>query len=136
MAESRRASSARPSTARNRAGRRPLLPHPPRHDPPPRLPHDETPDLQPAVPAAAAPPAGPARPVTADPPRPARPPLAPAPPRTRRELTVLAVLVLGLALNALVLLRHTALSRADVLLGAAVLLSGVALLVLMEVYRR
>jgi len=49
---------------------------------------------------------------------------------------VLAVLLLGLALNALVLLRHAALSRADVMLGATVLLAGVALLVLMEVYRR
>ncbi len=49
---------------------------------------------------------------------------------------MLAVLVLGLALNALVLLRHAALSRADVLLGATVLLAGVALLALMEVYRR
>jgi hypothetical protein len=46
------------------------------------------------------------------------------------------VLVPGLALNALVLLRNTALSRADVLLGATVLLAGVALLALMEVYRR
>jgi hypothetical protein len=48
----------------------------------------------------------------------------------------MAVLVLGLTLNALVLLRHTALSRADVLLGATVLVAGVTLLVMMEVYRR
>jgi hypothetical protein len=46
------------------------------------------------------------------------------------------MLVAGLVLNALVLLRHAALSRADVLLGATVLLAGLALLVLMEVYRR
>lgn len=49
---------------------------------------------------------------------------------------MLAVLVLGLALNALALLRHAALSRADVLLGATVLLAGLTLLVLMEVCRR
>ena len=49
---------------------------------------------------------------------------------------MLAVLLLGLALNVIVLLRHAALSRADVMLGATVLLAGVALLVLMEVYRR
>jgi hypothetical protein len=69
------------------------------------------------------------------PPAPRRP-LAPAPPRTRREGAALAVLVLGLVLNALVLLRNVALTRADVLLGATVLLAGVALVLLMEVYRR
>jgi hypothetical protein len=58
------------------------------------------------------------------------------PPRTGTERLVLAVLVLGLALNALALLRHAALSRADVLLGTTVLLAGISLLVLMEVYRR
>jgi hypothetical protein len=52
------------------------------------------------------------------------------------EPAVLAVLVLGLALNALALLRHQALSRADVLLGAIVMIAGLALLVLMEIYRR
>ena len=46
------------------------------------------------------------------------------------------MLVLGLALNALVLIRHVALSRADVLLGTTVEAAGVALLALMEVYRR
>ena len=61
---------------------------------------------------------------------------APAPPRTGTELLVLAVLVLGLALNALALLRHAALSRADVLLGATVLLAGVTLLVVVGMYRR
>jgi hypothetical protein len=64
-------------------------------------------------------------------------PIAAAPPpRTRTERIVLAVLVLGLALNALALLRNAALTRADMLLGAAVLLAGISLLVLMEVYRR
>jgi len=46
------------------------------------------------------------------------------------------VLVLGLVLNALALLRNAALTRADMLLGAAVLLAGISLLVLMEAYRR
>lgn len=58
------------------------------------------------------------------------------PPRTGAEILVLAVLVVGLALNALGLLRHAALSRADVLLGTTVLLAGVILLVVMEVCRR
>jgi hypothetical protein len=49
---------------------------------------------------------------------------------------VLPLLLLGLALNALALLRHAALSTADEWLGATVLLAGVALLGLMEVYRR
>ncbi len=57
-------------------------------------------------------------------------------PTPGRSGGVLAVLVLGLALNAVVLLRHAALSRSDVLLGATVLLAGAALVVLMEVYRR
>jgi hypothetical protein len=60
----------------------------------------------------------------------------PSPARHRTELPVLTVLVLGLALNALALLRHAALSRADVLLGATVLLAGVTLLVVVGVYRR
>jgi hypothetical protein len=72
----------------------------------------------------------PVHPAEAPPPPPA------VPPRTGPERAVLAVLLLGLALNALVLLRHAALSRADELLGATVLLAGVALLVLMEMYRR
>jgi hypothetical protein len=74
----------------------------------------------------------------APPPRPVLQPYrpTPVPPRTGPERLVLAVLLPGLALNALVLLRHAALSRADVMLGATVLLAGVALLVLMEVYRR
>ncbi|HET9209294.1 MAG TPA: hypothetical protein VFR03_02785 [Thermoanaerobaculia bacterium] len=93
-----------------------------------RVPSEEILNLQPAE----------RREEPAPPPRPAlqsaRP--APVPPRTGTERLVLAVLVLGLALNALVLIRHAALSRADVLLGTTVLLAGSALLVLMEVYRR
>jgi hypothetical protein len=91
------------------------------------VPPDATIDPRPAVREKTAPPPGPVL-------QPDRP--APVPPRTGPERLVLAVLLLGLALNALVLLRHAALSRADVMLGATVLLAGVALLVLMEVYRR
>ncbi|HEY0510910.1 MAG TPA: hypothetical protein VGH73_03340 [Thermoanaerobaculia bacterium] len=50
--------------------------------------------------------------------------------------TALAVLLLGLVLNAIALLRGAALSRSDLLLGGTVLLAGVTLLVLMKVYRR
>lgn len=95
-----------------------------------RLPSEETLGPRPPVQEEPAP-AIPVRPAAAPPPRP-----APVPSRTPAERMVLAVLVLGLALNAVVLLRHAALSRADVLLGATVLLAGVALLVLMEIYRR
>jgi hypothetical protein len=123
MAETRRISSARPSTARRRTGPRPALPHPPRPHPPLRAPSEETIESQPA-----------AREEKPAPPAPAR--TAEAPPRTGPERAVLAVLLLGLALNALVLLRHAALSPADKLLGATVLLAGVTLLVLMEMYRR
>src|SRR3954468_4194032 len=112
MAETRRVSSARPSpAARRRTGSRPA--QKPASPVPVRL--------------VAAPSSKPAR-------RSGRP--APAPPRTGTELLVMTVLVLGLALNALALLRHAALSGADMLLGATVLLAGVTLLVLMEVYRR
>jgi hypothetical protein len=48
----------------------------------------------------------------------------------------LGVLLLGLALNALALLRGAKLSPSDLLLGGTVLLAGVTLLVLMEAYRR
>lgn len=127
MAETRRVSSARPSPARHRPGARPVLPHPPRHNPSPRVPSEDP--LEPRPPVRAEEPTPP-EPV----PRPSRP--APVPPRTGAEQLVLAVLVLGLILNAIALLRHAALSRADLLLGTTVLLAGVALLVLMEVYRR
>ncbi|HEX4496067.1 MAG TPA: hypothetical protein VIE43_10410 [Thermoanaerobaculia bacterium] len=137
MAETRRVSSASPTV--RRASARPRLPHPPRLAPSPRRLVDDTDDLRPP---------GPREDVEILP----QPPREPAPPpavvelprivaarpprRTRTERMVLAMLVLGLVLNAIVLLRHAALSRADVLLGATVLCAGLALLVLMEVYRR
>jgi hypothetical protein len=49
---------------------------------------------------------------------------------------LLTVLLFGLGLNATVLLLNVALTRADVLLGATVLLAGVVLLALMEICRR
>jgi len=144
MAETRRvssASSAPPSTARPRSGPRPRLPHPPRYNASPWVPVDETRDPQPPA-------AGPALsrrvvPVhesTTEPgfraarPRPAR--RAVPPPRSRTERIALGVLLLGLALNALALLRAAKLSPSDLLLGGTVLLAGVTLLVLMETYRR
>ena len=48
----------------------------------------------------------------------------------------MTVLVLGLGLNAAVLLFDPALTRADVLLGSTVLLAGVALLTFLEICRR
>jgi hypothetical protein len=52
------------------------------------------------------------------------------------EWALLTALLLGLALNAAVLLLNPALTRADVLLGATVLLAGVVLLALMAICRR
>ncbi len=123
MAETRRVSPAGSHPAPRRAAPRPRLPHPASRKAPSRPAFDGTQDLRPPVRAEeSAPPV--ARPVAAP------------PPRTRTERTVLTVLVLGLALNALALLRNAALTRADMLLGATVLLAGLSLLVLMEVYRR
>jgi hypothetical protein len=129
MAETRRISSATPPAAPRRGAPRPRLPHPPSHNAPLRLPLDETHNLRPPVRDEETPPPTPR-------PRAASPIPSAAPPRTRTERAILAVLVLGLALNAFALLRNAALSRADVLLGATVLFSGGALLVLMEIYRR
>jgi hypothetical protein len=56
--------------------------------------------------------------------------------RTPGEWALLTVLLFGLGLNAAVLLLNVALTRADVLLGATVLLAGVVLLALMEICRR
>ena len=57
-------------------------------------------------------------------------------PRTPAEWALLTVLLFGLGLNAAVLLLNVALTQADVLLGATVLLAGVVLLALMEICRR
>jgi len=56
--------------------------------------------------------------------------------RTPGEWTLIAVLLGGLALNAVALVTSGALSGSDRLLGSAVFLGGVALLVLIEICRR
>jgi len=134
MAETIRVSSASTTSARRRSGPRPRLPHP-RHD----TPCDET-AREPLGPVAGVP--------LTPPPReeieillPTEPHALPRPsrravPRTRTERAVLTVLLPGLVLNALALRPGAGLSRSDVLLGGTVLLAGVTLLVLMEVYRR
>lgn len=136
MAETRRVSSA-PSQPRRAA--RPRLPHPPRVLPTPRLRVDETPGPRLPERQEEAEPPTPRQPAPEPAPAAVRPPRFAAlrpPRRTPAERVVLTVLVLGLLLNALALLRHAALSRADILLGTTVLLAGLALLVLIEVYRR
>jgi hypothetical protein len=138
MAETRRVSSFLLSPSR------PRLPHPPRYNAPLRIPLDETQNLRPPVQEEETP-----RPVTPSPlEEAAQVPLeernaggarraaAPRfPPRTRTEWLLMAVLLLGLGLNAAVLLTNPALARSDRLLGATVLLAGIALLVLMELCR-
>jgi hypothetical protein len=57
------------------------------------------------------------------------------PPRTRGEWLLMTILLLGLALNGAVLLVQPGLTRADVVLGATVLVAGIVLLVLMELCR-
>ena len=121
MAETRRVSPAVPYPASRRAAPRPRLPHPASRKAPSRPSFDATQDLRPPV---------------REEESASSPIVAAPPPRTRTERTVLAVLVLGLVLNALALLRNAALTRADMLLGATVLLAGISLLVLMEAYRR
>jgi hypothetical protein len=58
------------------------------------------------------------------------------PSRSPGEWRLMAVLLLGLALNASSVLPNAALSRSDRLLGSAVFLAGVVLLVLIEIGRR
>ena len=133
MAEPHRASSVPDSVTRPRRARRPAP-----AAAPPRL--DATQDLGP--PARAAQPADP-------------PPAAESetawsvwarrsgriwrfafPSRSPGEWLLMAVLLLGLALNASSVLPNAALSRSDRLLGSAVFLAGLALLVLIEIGRR
>ena len=120
MAETRRVSPAAPYPASRRAAPRPRLPHPASRKAPLRPSFDATQAPRPPVHEEESAPS----------------PTVAAPPRTRTERTVLIMLVLGLVLNALALLRNAALTRADMLLGVTVLLAGISLLVLMEIYRR
>jgi hypothetical protein len=145
MAEIQQVSSPSLAPARRQGNPRPRLPHPPRYNAPLRLPLDETQDLRPPLREEEA-----SRPVAPQPAegwerepaveeRPggrARPAPAPRfPPRTRTEWLLMATLLLGLTLNAAVLLMHPRLTSADILLGATVLVAGIVLLVLMELCR-
>lgn len=138
MAETRPATAAS-AAARRRSGPRPHLPHPPAYSARPRPLLEETQDLRPAVQQELAAPVTPPAPETriSDPgPGFHAIPISPrraAPPRDR---TILVALLLGLVLNAVALMRNQTLARSDVLLGGTVLLAGITLLVLMEVYRR
>jgi hypothetical protein len=136
MAEPQRASSP----PLHRPAPKPRPRHPNRHATPLRLPLEDTQDLSPSVPQGEAPPA----PVETRAPEPrktaeerpaARQRRAPTP-RKRGERILLAVLLLGLGLNAGVLLFDSALTRADVLLGSTVLLAGGVLLATLEICRR
>jgi hypothetical protein len=143
MVETRRASSAAPLSPRRRAAPRPRLPHP-RYDPPvPLDPAEEATPESPAAAAATAVPPSALPPVTAVTAADTLPPTEPQafhrPPRRAvpsGDRKVLAVLLAGLALNALALLGSAPLSRADLGLGITVFLAGITLLVVQEVYRR
>ena len=166
MIETRRASSAPLPSPRRRAAPRPRLPHPRYDPPLPRDPAEtprpaaeETPAPAPAAAAAAgaaaipaasaastipAPAASPAPPanladITADTLPPTEPQAFPRPPRRSvppGDRKVLALLLAGLALNALALLGSAPLTRADLGLGITVFLAGITLLVVQEVWRR
>jgi len=146
MAEPQRVSSLPDSPLRPRPAPKRLQA---RHAAPLRRPLDATQDLRPPGPAAAAPTslrqvqavepedrdfAGPMEERRAG--RARRAHAARPSPRTPAEWALLTVLLFGLGLNAAVLLLNVALTRADVLLGATVLLAGVVLLALMEICRR
>jgi hypothetical protein len=142
MAETRRVPSASPA---RRGGHRPHLPHPPRHVTPREIPLDATAELRKTPVRGPEAPAPPPAPPPVQPPK-ALPPTKPhalppqgrrAAPRSRTDRAILAVLLLGLALNCFTLaIRRTALSPSDLLLGGVVFLAGAALLVVMEIYRR
>ena len=141
MAEPERASCLTAPSPRSRPKPRP--PHPSRYAAPLRLPLDETQDLRPpgwVIDHLPAPPIEPEsldRPAEAPGGRRARRTTAPRPPsRSPGEWVLMAVVLLGLALNVSSLLTGAALSSSDRLLGSAVFLVGLALLVLMEICRR
>jgi hypothetical protein len=132
MAEPQRASSLPDSVPRPRPARRPSAV-------PPRL--DETQDLSPPI--SAAPPADPLTAIeneTADwsawVRRSGRIWRFAFPSRPTGEWVLIAVLLLGLALNVSFVLANVELSRSDRLLGSAMFLAGLAILVLIEIGRR
>jgi len=143
MAEPQRASSLDVAASRLHRAPKPRPPHPSRYAAALRLPLDETQDLTPSAhlgpPARMAEPASP-EPEALEPPaqrrysvRARRPSL---PSRTPGEWVLIAVLLSGLALNAVALMTNAALTGSDRLLGSAVFLGGLALLVLIEICRR
>ena len=137
MAEIQRAPRPSAPLLRQRPAPKPHPRHPVHYATPLRLPLDETQDLKPPAPPAREPKAVQEKPQEAAQERPAwvRERRAPSP-RTPAEQALMTVLVLGLGLNAAVLLFDSALTRADVLLGSTVLLAGVALLTFLEICRR
>jgi hypothetical protein len=122
MAETQRVSRASSPPLRQRPAPKPR--HPP-YAVPLRLPLDQTQDLRPPAPTV--------EPEAVQEEPQERHALSP---RTPAEQALLTVLVLGLALNAVLLLIDSTLTRADILLGSTVLLSGVVLLTLLEICRR
>jgi len=103
----------------------------PRYAAPLQLPIDDTQDLRPPAPEAKPEP----RQAVDEKPAIVRARSSP-PARTTTEWVLLTILVLGLGLNAAVLMLDPALTRADVQLGGTVLLAGVVLLALLEICRR
>ncbi len=136
MAETQRASRPPAPPLRQQPAPKPRPRHPHSYAAPLRLPLDETQDLRPPEPVVAEPiaKAETVREISLEPAG-ERQRRAPSP-RTPAEQSLLTVLVLGLALNAVLLLIDSTLTRADVLLGSTVLLSGVVLLTLLEICRR
>ncbi|HEV2852697.1 MAG TPA: hypothetical protein VHC97_07830 [Thermoanaerobaculia bacterium] len=138
MAEPQRVSS--PATL-HRPAPKPRPRHPTRYAAPLRLPLEETQDLSPSAPRGEAPlvpvvEAGAPGPRKTAEERPAaRERRAPAA-RKPGERVLMVALLLGLGLNAGVLLFDSALTRADVLLGSTVLLAGGVLLATLEICRR
>ena len=125
MAETQRVSRPPVPPLRHRPAPKPRPHHPASYAAPLWLPLDETQDLRPSAPAVEPE-------AVQEKPQERRAPS----PRTPAEQALLTVLILGLALNAVLLLIDSTLTRADILLGSTVLLSGVVLLTLLEICRR
>ena len=125
MAETQRVSQLSAPPLRQRPAPKPRPGRSERYATPLQLPLDETQDLRPPAPAVEPE-------AVQEKPQERRA----SSPRTPAEQALLTVLVLGLALNAVLLLIDSTLTRADILLGSTVLLSGVVLLTLLEICRR
>jgi hypothetical protein len=130
MAEPQRAASASDVVSRPKPRPR----HPSSYAAPLQLPVDETEDLKPPTQTTAPPSSHPPVDRSVERRRPRPPAALRLPSRSRGEWVLMAIVLLGLALNASVLVTAT-LSPADRALGLAVLLAGVVLLVLMALCR-